>query len=187
MRDKDLRALWVYLARVPPVRQANKPHELLWFVRYRPLLWFWKALFLEPGPSQAHADRSETWNRGAYLTNAVGHCGECHTPRNLLGGRKAAMALAGTRDGPEGDVIPNITPHKASGIGRWRESELMEYFDSGMTPDGDFAGDIMAEVIDNSLKHLTRDDRRAIARYILSLPPVDNPVRKEKKNTDSDF
>ena len=187
MRDEDVRVLWAYLSKAKPVRRANKPHELLWFVRYRPLLGFWKALFFRPGPYQSRSDRTEIWNRGAYLANAVGHCGECHTPRNLLGGMKERMAMAGTRAGPEGDPIPNLTPHKTSGIGRWRESDLMGYFDSGMMQDGDFAGDIMAQVVDNTPRHPPQDDRRAIAGYILSLPPVDNPVRKEKKNTDSDF
>jgi mono/diheme cytochrome c family protein len=181
LTDADLRALKVYIFSLKPVRQANRPHRLPWYLRWRPLLGIWKALFFRSGAFQAQPDQSAIWNRGAYLVTAVAHCGECHTPRHFLGGFKSWQQHAGTRDGPEGSVVPNITPDKKTGIGRWRASELVEYLETGATPEGDSAGDLMAEIIDNSLQYLRKEDLRAIAAYTLSLPPIEQAVRKDKE------
>ncbi len=180
LTDDDLRALWAYLRRQPPVAQPNRPHDLPWYLRPRSLLSTWKALYFTPGAWQPRPDKDETWNRGAYLVEAVTHCGECHTPRDALGGPRRALHLAGTRDGPDDSVVPNITPDRKTGIGRWRKSEIVEYLVSGMTPEGDFAGDVMAEIIDRSTSRLTAADRVAIAVYLLSLPPVEHATRKAK-------
>jgi mono/diheme cytochrome c family protein len=184
LSDEDVRALYAYLRTLPAVRRANEPHELPWYLRWRPLLAVWKWLYFEPGRYRRQPQHSAAWNRGAYLVQAAAHCGECHTPRNLLGGFKAGFYLAGTREGPEDSVIPNITPDRKTGIGRWRRSELIQYLENGMTPDGDFAGDLMAEFIDNGLRYLTSPDREAIAEYVLSVPPVEHAVKKEKKKKD---
>lgn len=178
LSDNDLRALWVYLKAQPSVNQANRQHDLKWFARARTFVGSWKGLYFTPGEYKPDAGRSATWNRGAYLSEAAAHCGECHTPRNALGGIKTDMHYAGTRDGPDGSVVPNITPDKKTGIGRWRVSEVAEYLKTGMMPDGDYAGDLMAEVIDNGLQYLRKEDLTAIAEYLLSLPPVENAVRK---------
>ncbi|MEW6330619.1 MAG: cytochrome c [Pseudomonadota bacterium] len=181
LSDADLHAMWTWLRGLKPVRQVNKPHALPWYLRWRATLNVWKWMFFDPGPYQPQADKPPAWNRGAYLANAVTHCAECHTPRNLLGGLKRSRWLAGNRDGVDDAKIPNITPDRKTGIGRWSESDIAAYLETGMTPDGDFAGDAMAEVIDNSTSHLSADDRRAIAIYIKSLPAVEQAIRKEKK------
>lgn len=187
LTDADLRALWEYLRRQPPVAQASKPHELPWVLQARPLMAVWKLFFFSPGQYAPRPDKDATWNRGAYLAESVVHCSECHTPRNPLGATRHGKHLSGTREGPEDSVVPNITPDKNTGIGLWRKNEIAEYLESGMTPDGDFAGDLMAEVIDRSTRHLVQADREAIATYLLSLPPATNAVRKKpKKSTDSD-
>jgi mono/diheme cytochrome c family protein len=186
LSDDDVRALWAYLGTRPAVRQPNREHDLPWFLRFRSLLAGWKRLYFSPGAFTPRGEKSAEWNRGAYLVQAAAHCGECHTPRNALGGFRDGFYLAGTRDGADGGVVPNITPDKKTGIGRWRASELVEYLESGMTPDGDFAGDLMTEVIDHGLKHLTRADRRAIAVYVLDQPPVEHAVRKAKKKKKDD-
>jgi mono/diheme cytochrome c family protein len=185
LSDSDLRALWDYLRRQKPVAQPSRPHALPWYLRFRVLLGVWKQLFFTPGPWTARTDRDAIWNRGAYLVEAVAHCGECHTPRNLFGAPRRVLHLAGTRAGPDEAVVPNITPDKRTGIGRWRRGEIAEYLESGMTPDGDYAGDLMAEVIDRSTSVLTNTDREAIAAYLVSLPPVEHVVRKEKKKPDT--
>ncbi len=192
LTDADIHALWTYLSSRKPVHQANKPHDLKWYVRFRPLISLWKALYLKPGPFQPQPDRSAAWNRGAYLATAASHCGECHTPRNTLGGLEKELNCAGNAAGVDGTVVPNITPDKATGIGHWSQSDLADYLDTGMTPDGDFAGDLMADVIDDSTSHLTPDDRKAIATYILSLPAVKNKIDhgthengKKKRQKDS--
>ena len=181
LTDADLRALWVYLRSLKSVPQANKPHELPWYLRSRATLGLWKMLYFKPGPLQPTPDKPPAWNRGAYLVKAVAHCGECHTPRNLLGGFKSAQELAGNPNGVDDAKAPNITPDRETGIGKWTENDLVYYLETGATPDGDYAGDAMAEVIDNSTSHLTSDDRRAIAVYIKSLPAVERVVRKQKK------
>lgn len=180
LSDADMLAIKAYLFRQPPVARRNTPHQLPWYLRLRPLLSVWKALYFRPGAYVDDARRSAGWNRGAYLAQAATHCGECHTPRNLIGGFRRGLYYAGTKAGPEGSVVPNITPDKATGIGRWSRSDLEYYLESGATPEGDFAGDLMAEVIDNSLAHLRKADRRAIATYVRSLPPISHAVRKAR-------
>jgi mono/diheme cytochrome c family protein len=181
LSDADLRALWTYLRSLKPARQANKPHDLPWYLRSRVTTGIWKRLFFKPGPMQPSADQSPAWNRGAYLVDAVAHCGECHTPRNLLGGFKKSRYLAGNPHGVDDAKVPNITPDRKTGIGKWTENDLVYYLETGATPDGDYAGDVMAEVIDNSTSHLSQDDRRAIAIYLKSLPAVEQAIPKGKK------
>jgi mono/diheme cytochrome c family protein len=187
LTDADLLAIKTYLFRQKPVHQTNKPHELTWYVRYRPLLKVWKNLFFSPGIMTPQPEQSATWNCGAYLVNAAAHCGECHTPRNLMGGSMKAKFLAGSPDGSEDAAVPNITPDKTTGIGKWRMSDLVDYLETGAKPDGDYAGDAMADVIDNNLKHLTPDDRKAIAAYVLAQSPVVQEIRKEKKRKKNEY
>jgi mono/diheme cytochrome c family protein len=141
----------------------------------------WKLMFFYPGSYQPQTDQSPAWNRGAYLVKAVTHCSECHTPRNPLGGFKQAQYLAGNPHGVDDAKVPNITPDRNTGIGKWTENDLVYYLETGATPDGDYAGDAMAEIIDNSTSHLTGDDRRAIAAYIKSLPAVEQAIQKQNK------
>jgi hypothetical protein len=91
------------------------------------------------------------------------------------------LSYAGTPDGPDGSVVPNITPDPKTGIGRWRPSEIAEYLHSGATPDGDFAGGLMAEVIDDGLHYLDDTDIQAIVTYIRSVPPIEHRVERKKK------
>ncbi|WP_298724541.1 cytochrome c [uncultured Ferrovibrio sp.] len=180
--DADLRALWAYLMAQPPVKQANKPHDLGFPYNLRMAMWGWRLLFFEPGVYQADAAQSAAWNRGAYLVTALGHCGECHTPRNFLGAMKADMRFAGSADNAEGERVPNITPHAKAGIGGWSEKDIADYLGSGMTPDGDFAGGLMGDVIEYSTKYLTQEDRMAMAAYLKSAPAIDyTPPRKQQK------
>ena len=181
LTDEDMRALWGYLRTMPAVRQANKSHELPWYLGFRPLLVVWKWLYFSPGAYQPEAAKSAEWNRGAYLVSGAGHCGECHTPRNLLGGFNKGYFLAGTARGPEGAVVPNITQDRQYGIGTWKVKEIAQYLENGMRPDGDFAGSLMAEVIDNGMKYLRPADVHSIAAYLTTQSPVQNAVRKAAK------
>lgn len=182
LSDADMRALWGYLRSVPPVRQANEPHELPWYLRFRPLLAFWKWLYFDAGAYQPVAAKSPEWNLGAYLVQGPAHCAECHTPRNKLGGYRKGLYLAGTMEGPEGGVVPNITPDKQFGIGKWKTADLVQYLESGIRTDGDCAGSLMAEVIDNGLKYLSVQDLKGIATYVADQPAVANPVHKPGKS-----
>lgn len=191
LTDADARAIWTYLRSLKPVRQVNKPHELPWYLHSRATLRIWKMMFFRPGAYQPQSDKSLAWNRGAYLVNAVTHCGECHTPRNLLGGFKQSQYLAGNPDGADDAKAPNITPDRKTGIGKWTENDLVYYLETGATPAGDYAGDAMAEVIDNSTSLLIQEDRRAIATYLKSLPAVETKkykhIRKKKKPRKEDW
>ena len=184
MTDADLTDIKAYIFTLPAIAKANKPHQVTAPFGWRFLLPIWKALYFSPGPFRPDAAKGQEWNRGAYLVNAVGHCGECHTPRDALGGKKTTMALAGTSQGPEGGLIPNITPDKQTGIGRWPDADLEELLQTGMLPDGDFVGSEMGEVVDQATSRLSGADRKAIMIYLRSLPAVNNKVesKKSKKN-----
>ncbi|MFQ5533061.1 MAG: c-type cytochrome, partial [Candidatus Methylomirabilales bacterium] len=177
MRRLDLIDLRAYLATVTPVRKDNRAHEVTPPFSWRPLLWIWKLLNFTPGEFMEDPTRSPEWNRGAYLAEALGHCGECHTPRNLLGGLKEEMAYAGSREGPQGEIAPNITPDAETGIGTWDVEDVVFFLKSGSKPDGDDVQGLMAEMIDNGFKYLREDDMRAIAVYLRSLRPIRNEVR----------
>lgn len=170
MTLRDLVDLKAYLDTVPAVRNRTAGHDLDFPYGIRPGLGLWKFLFLDTGRFEPDPARPPELNRGAYLVRGPGHCGECHTPRNFAGAMRAEAYLAGAAEGPEGGRIPNITPHE-SGIGGWTESELADFLGIGITPDGDFAGAGMAEVIENGPSRLSAADRAAIVNYLRALPP----------------
>lgn len=122
---------------------------------------------MQPNPS-----RSDHWNRGAYLAEAAAHCAECHSSRGLLGAIDETVRYAGARGWVEGGDAPNITPDKDLGIGGWTADMLAFYLEIGMDPSGDFAGGVMARVVDQGTSRLTAGDRSAIADYILSRPAI---------------
>jgi mono/diheme cytochrome c family protein len=169
--DADARAIWAYLSSLPPVRQRNRSDDVSFPFSWRPLLTIWKWLFFDRGPFRPNPDHSATYNRGAYLVLALAHCGECHTPRNFLGAMEPSRFLAGTAHGPDGKPVPNITPDPATGIGNWTKDDIVGVLTNGETPDLDYVTGLMAEVVKSTAK-LTEADRRAIAVYLKSLPPI---------------
>lgn len=187
MTDADSADLWAYLSSLPAVDRADKPHELGFPFNMRWLAnSFWRALYFEaaaydPGAAPDGTADAEAWRRGGYLVTVLGHCGECHTPRGRLGAVDRKLPLAGNPEGPEGDPVPNITPHEATGIGGWSAGDIAFYLDIGMDPDGDFAGGAMADIIKHSTAPLTAEDRRAIAAYLKSVPPADSKIAPKPK------
>jgi mono/diheme cytochrome c family protein len=177
MTEQDLADLKAYLDTVPPVPNQVRPHDLSFPFSFRPLLLGWKMLFFDDGPILPDPNQSESWNRGAYLVNGPGHCGECHTPRNILGGPKPNRRLAGTERGPDGKAVPNITPQEGDGIGGWSATDVTFMLQTGLLPDGDAVGGAMGDVIEDNTSHLTPEDRAAIAEYLLSLPPLPGPPK----------
>ena len=164
--DTDLRDLWAFLRALPPSAQPSRAHELGLPYRWRWLVGLWKWLYFTPGPFTADAQRSAVLNRGAYLVQALGHCGECHTPRNFLGAPKQARFLAGAKL-PEGARTANLTRLK-----NLSDAELREVFVTGLTPDGDVLGETMAEVVQNTTSQLTPEDLNALIAYLRSLPAL---------------
>lgn len=182
MQLSDVRDLFAYLKTLPPVRGKVRRHDLKFPFNARRLLGGWKLLFLRGGPFVPDPSRSAQWNRGAYLVNGPGHCAECHSPRNFLGGIVENERFAG---GPTPDGkgwVPNITPVGLQhGDEVWSEKDIASFLDDDMTPSGDFTGSTMAEVI-RGTSLLGADDRAAIAAYIFALPPVQGPTPPKKNN-----
>jgi mono/diheme cytochrome c family protein len=170
--DGDIAAIAAYLRSLAPVYNPVRAHELPWYLRSRWVMPGWNLLYFDPQPFRADQTQDKDWNRGAYLVRHLGHCGECHTPRNLLGARDGSLELSGNPDGPDGETIPNIRQDRDSGIGRWTIDDMLLFLELGMLPDGDFAGSSMSEVIDDNTSQLTASDRRAIAIYLQSLAPL---------------
>ncbi len=166
--DPDLRDLWAYLRSLPPSARANQEHDLKFPFGWRSLVTFWKWFFFTPGALMKTPGLTNIANRGAYLVQALGHCGECHTPRNFLGGPKRDRFLAGGK-GPGGKDTPNLTPAKLKTLS---DRDLMDFLTTGVTADGDVPAEAMGEVIRNTTSQLTRDDLGALIAYLRSLPPV---------------
>ena len=180
----DMRDLFGYLKTLPPVTGRTRRHDLMFPFNLRRLVGVWKLLFLHDGTFAPDPSQSAQWNRGAYLVNGPGHCAECHSPRNFLGAIVESQRFAG---GPSPDgksFMPNITPvglqHWSKDDIAWSQSDIASFLESGMDPSGDYAGDVMAEVIRNT-SLLDAANRAAIAAYIVSLPPRQGPKPPPKK------
>lgn len=176
MKKADMAAIKAYIFALPPIEKTNRSNEIFLPMRLRFGLLFWKLIFFESGEYQADKNRSDEWNRGSYLVNAMAHCGECHTPRNLIGGLKKDLLFAGSVDGPEGQLAPNITPDKETGIGNWSLVDMTWFLGSGQKPDGDDMQGLMLEVIDQGYQYLNPADLKAMAVYLKSLQPVKRKV-----------
>ena len=168
--DDDLRSLWAYLRTLPASGQPNRPHNLRFPFGFRFMVSIWKVLFFRPGPFTPSPQVNASVNRGAYLVQALGHCGECHTPRNFMGGPKRDRLLAGGK-GPEGKNVANLTP---TGLKKWNDKELREFLISGQSPDGDVTAAAMGEVIINTTSELSATDLADLIAYLRSLAPLPN-------------
>jgi mono/diheme cytochrome c family protein len=171
MALEDMRALYAYLRTVTPVVQENAPVASAWYLRGGVAARAWQRLFYKPVDAPP-VDESEKLERGRYIVAALAHCPECHTPRNRFGVPIEALAFSGTDDGPDGDPVPNITPNREHGIGKWRVGALRDFFSMGMKPDGDFASGAMVQVVDNSTQYLTPEDTGALIAYLRSLAAI---------------
>ena len=174
---EDISDLFAYLKTLAPVAGRVRDHDVPFPFNIRRNVGVWKWLFMDGKPFAADPARSAQWNRGAYLVNGFGHCAECHSPRNFLGGIVSAQRFAGGPN-PEGEGwVPNITQ---KGLAEWSAKDIAYFLETGQTPDGDSAGGSMVRVIKNT-SQLSAEDRAAMADYIKSLPPVDGPPRPPRK------
>jgi mono/diheme cytochrome c family protein len=177
--DKDLLDLRAYLSTLPAVHRNNKPPDAMPPFSWRWGVSLWKWLNFKPGRWQPNPSQPKDWNRGDYLVNAPSHCGECHSPRTWSGGLDRSMWLAGSADGPDGELAPNITPDSKNGIGSWHLADIVWFLETGFKPDGDDAQGLMSEVIEHGYAHLPSDDLDAIAVYLKSVQPIDHRVRAQ--------
>jgi mono/diheme cytochrome c family protein len=167
----DVRDLRAYLSTLPRVSGRAPPHDPSFLFQVRRFVGFWKILFLNRQPLVPDGSHDEQWNRGRYLADAVAHCAECHSSRNLLGAIRPKTRFAGGTD-PEGTgYIPNLTPTR---IGDWSEQDIEKMLRTGDTPNHGRVGSSMAGVVTNTAM-LPQQDRSAIAAYIKSLPPRPTP------------
>jgi len=168
MTDRDIADLFAFMQTLPESQVASLPHEVGFPFNIRRALGGWKLLFFTDAPRVALAGADPQIERGQYLVEGPGHCGECHTPRNPIGGFVADAWLAGAQN-PEGEgVIPNLTPGGRS-ISGWSAGDIAYYLESGFTPDFDSVGGSMVDVQKN-MAQLTSGDRDAIAAYLKALP-----------------
>ena len=179
MSEADAKDLWAYLRTMPAVAQPNRPHDVGFPFSVRLLMAGWKWLFFAPRRFAPDPAKPAEVNRGAYLATALGHCQECHSPRNAFGGIADGLAFAGSVLAG-GGVAPNLTPDADTGLGKWSAADIAEFLKSGMLPDGDFAGGEMTEVIANTTGKLGDADRQALVAYLKSLPPVRHKPVKPK-------
>ncbi|WP_230530820.1 c-type cytochrome [Microvirga roseola] len=169
MPAEDLADLFAFMMTLPAVEGRAPAHDLPFPYNIRRGVGVWKLAFLDGQVFVADPTKPASWKRGAYLVNGPGHCAECHSERNAAGAIIEERRFAGGPD-PEGrGVVPNITPHP-TGIGGWSAGELKTLLKTGETPLFDTVGGPMGSVVANTAQ-LSDADRRAMAEYILSLPP----------------
>jgi len=178
---EDVLAIKAYLFSLPPVHAPARPNDLSFPFNQRWGLSLWNAAFLKKERFQPTQGKSAEWNRGAYLATALGHCGECHTPRNAAFAMQSGKALAGAE--LEGWLAYNITSDKQHGIGAWSDQELIDYFSTGQAAGRGTASGPMGEVVGYSLQHLTPSDLAALVTYLRDVKPQQGgvPVQGEAK------
>jgi mono/diheme cytochrome c family protein len=173
MSDEDVQDLFAYLQKdVAAVKETPPANTLRWPFNQRWSMAFWNVVFLDSSHFTPDPAKDAQWNRGAYVVEALEHCGECHTPRgiaqNLDNGQKFAGAAL------QGWQAYNITASKQSGLGGWSDAALASYLSTGHADGHSSASGPMAEAVDNSLRYATPDDIHAIVAYLRSIAPIDN-------------
>ena len=178
MRLDDVRDLFAFIKTLPPVEGRVRDHDLPFPFNVRRGLGLWKLVYLDGRAFAPDAAQSAEWNRGAYLVGGPGHCAECHSPRDFLGGIVERQRFAGGPN-PEGEGwIPNITQHN---LKNWGADDIAFLLETGSGPDGDSVGGRMVAVVRNT-SQLSEQDRNAMGVYIKSLPPVEGPPRPGRKS-----
>jgi mono/diheme cytochrome c family protein len=168
--DADALAIKAYLFSLPPVRAAAAENTLMFPFNQRWAMGFWSALFNPDTRFEPDTSKSPEWNRGAYLAEALAHCGECHTPRNLAFALNNRLKFAGAVTA--GWRAFNISSDKTSGVGAWRDDDLVSYLSIGHADGHGTASGPMGEAVDHSLSKLAPEDIRAVVAYLRSVPPT---------------
>jgi mono/diheme cytochrome c family protein len=168
MTRDDVLAIRAWLATLTPVRNTTPPPQLRWPLNFRAVMRGWNLLFFRPGTFENSPQKSDEWNRGAYLVQGAAHCGACHTPKNLLGADRHGEALGGGL--VQGWFAPRLDAAERSGLKSWSADDIVEYLQSGRNGKS-HAGGLMAEVVVNSTSKMSDADVRAIAVYLKDLAP----------------
>ncbi len=169
----DIFAIRAYLHTLGPVNNKPPSNELSWPLNYRPLMRLWNYAFFRPGIFEPNQNKSAEWNRGGYLVEGLGHCGACHTPKNLLGAERQKVRFSGSR--VDGWFAPRLDGAERGGLKSWSVEDIAEYLQSGRNARS-HAGGPMAQVVLNSTSHLSDADARAIAVYLKDMPAGASPA-----------
>lgn len=181
LKDEDVKAIRAYLFSLPPIKQQTPKTDMAFPFNQRWGMWFWNLFNFDGGRFMPDQSKSEEWNRGAYLVEALEHCGECHSPRNFMMGVKDSRRFSGELI--NGWQAYNITSDNKAGIGSWDQQELIQYLKTGHINGKAQAAGPMGEAVENSLQHLTDPDLQAIAVYVLSLK-AENPDNEKVSRFD---
>ena len=171
MPRRDADALFAYLKTLTPAPLTNRAHALRFPYNQRVLLAGWRALYFTPGEFKPDPARNAKWNRGAYLVQGPGHCSACHAARNAIGASQASIALGGGLMPALDWYAPSLTADGEAGLGSWSEAQIAQLLQTGVSAQASVFGP-MAEVVAQSLQHLSDDDVSAMASYLKSLPPT---------------
>jgi len=170
----DVLAIKAYLFTLAPVKQKNRDNDLVFPFNQRWAMGFWNAAFFRSRRFDSDISKSPAWNRGAYLARALGHCGECHTPRNVGFGLKHGEELAGAE--LQGWRAYNITADPTYGIGGWTDAELAQYLKTGHADHHGSASGPMGEAVAYSLQYLCDEDIASLVLYLRSVPAREGPL-----------
>lgn len=165
---EDSDAIFAYLNSLPPVAQANRPHELRFPYQSQAALAVWRALYFKPGVYETDTRRSAGWNRGAYLVKGLGHCSACHTARNVMGASDEGVDLAGGLIPMQNWYAPSLTSSAEAGVGEWDREHIVSLLKNGVSPRASATGP-MAEVVLRSTQYLNDEDLSAMALFLKDL------------------
>jgi mono/diheme cytochrome c family protein len=163
---EDTAALFAYLQTIQPVKNEIRENLLSFPFNIRASVTEWNLINFSKGEYQSNPAKSDEWNRGAYIVEGLGHCGGCHTPKNLAGGENREQSLQG--DSLEGWLAPDITGNSHTGVGSWTVEDITQYLKTGANR-FDVASGPMAAVVQNSSRYWTDPDLNAVAVYLLSI------------------
>lgn len=170
MTDADALAIKAYLFTLKPLHAPTPTNTLAFPFNQRGLMSIWSAMFNPDKRYEPDLQRDAVWNRGAYLAEAMGHCGECHTPRNLAFALNNRQKFAGAVQA--GWRAYNITPDRSSGVGTWSDAEMSQYLSTGHAQGRGMASGPMGEAVDASLSHLQAGDLAALMTYLRTVPGI---------------
>ncbi len=174
MSRQDALAIRAWIMTQPASGAATPANDMHFPFNIRFLMVFWNMLYNPDHRFTPDSAHDAAWNRGAYLAEALGHCQQCHTPRDFLQGLKTSRAYAGAMQ--QGWRAYNITSDAQSGIGGWSEADLAAYLATGHADGHGVASGPMAEAVGYSLRHLTHEDAAALAHYLKAIPAIRTPV-----------
>ncbi|HET7268470.1 MAG TPA: cytochrome c [Oleiagrimonas sp.] len=171
---RDVDAIYAWLRTVEPVQRANRVADLSFPYNMRSLMAIWRWLYFDAGTYKPDPQKSDAWNRGAYLVKGLGHCSACHSPRNWLGASSDENALAGAMIPRQNWYAPNLGTAEGNGLAGWSKQDIADFLGSGRSSKGIAYGP-MAEVVHSSLQYLTRADVEAMATYLTQRPSTATP------------